>query len=165
MNMRILFFQTPSRNAHLPAPLFDGSAIALGAHITDCVEAESCTILRVRVTFPFCFLESVSLLILTSHPHLTGGDLGPLRVTQHSEVLPQLFLVLCHEAPAFPNRTAQPFWKAGLAVQAAYCSQDTGNYSFHLKVTGLKLTWNEPRASSKNSWISMASSGEKAKMI
>lgn len=29
----------------------------------------------------------------------------------------------------------------------------------------LKLTWKEPRANSKNNWTSMASSGEKAKMM
>lgn len=32
--MRILLFETPSHNAHLPAPVFDGSAIAVSAYIT-----------------------------------------------------------------------------------------------------------------------------------
>lgn len=92
--MRILLFEIPSHKVHLPAPVFDGSAVAVSAYITVTVKM----LLRVAqysmlvLLFPFVFLGvSVSLLSFFSHPRLTGCP----SVTQHSEVLPLPLLGLC----------------------------------------------------------------------
>lgn len=164
MNMRILFFQTSSHPTWtLPQCPFSCPTFWWLSH----GPVKSCTIERLGLLFPFVFPGvSLSLLSFSSYPHLSGGELGSGGDPQ-GKIQPLLLLGLC-QMRHLPSQTA--LWnssgKTWLALYGLHVSlRKERTPLFTLKSQSLKLTWNEPRANSKNSWISMASSGENAKTI
>lgn len=178
MNMRILFFQKPSHptptclpcsSSHVP--LWRLGHSPQHSHYCACVgAAERCTTRPARGTFPFgCpWSQSLSLLGFISYPHVTGGELGFLSGSHRPvEPCPASLGSLPGEASAFPNHTAELFPEdVACCLYGLHVSPGKERTTlFTLKSRSLKLTWYEPRANSKNSWISMASSGEKAKTM
>lgn len=123
MKTKILFsFRCPlphSHNVPLPALLFDGSAIALS---TKAILTTYKLWRGVQCSMWGYFslsssLESVSLLSFTSHPHLTGGELG-----SHSTVRSCPASLGCQPKQAPPNPLLDPSGKTWLAASVVSIS-------------------------------------------